>query len=399
MPSLLLLAAPRDEPRRPPGRRRGPDSSPAPTTQARPVGHNGSAPRVSGHHPDRTPRPPRTARRRHQARRGQDRGQAVEWQASRRQEGGCPGKAADCDTPEAKVAASQAAACRRRSAGADAGALRRADAKALTAMVTPRPVGLLAHRRRTGHARAVVRPGDRARHGGRAGGWTDTSTPNPWGILVGFVLGFAAAVLNVVRITRRAFGTPVPLSPHAVPLSTACPTTRTRHRASSWRCAPSAASRSADGAWRGGVLGGGLLLAISYRALEARPSTRSGRLPRDEEGRPTVSPWRLALGLASAVRVAARGRLRYHWPFAPAPAGGARGRLRGGRRRDGGSGPVLALADRVLTVTGRQGHGTSHTLDRRGRQPPARAVRWLPVRQALHARPGADSRLPRHVRR
>ena len=28
---------------------------------------------------------------------------------------------------------------------------------------------------------------------------------NPWGMLVGFVLGFAAAVLNVVRITRRAF--------------------------------------------------------------------------------------------------------------------------------------------------------------------------------------------------
>lgn len=28
---------------------------------------------------------------------------------------------------------------------------------------------------------------------------------NPWGMLIGFVLGFAAAVLNVVRITRRAF--------------------------------------------------------------------------------------------------------------------------------------------------------------------------------------------------
>jgi F0F1-type ATP synthase assembly protein I len=31
---------------------------------------------------------------------------------------------------------------------------------------------------------------------------------DPWGILVGFVLGFAAAILNVVRITRRAFGDP-----------------------------------------------------------------------------------------------------------------------------------------------------------------------------------------------
>lgn len=29
---------------------------------------------------------------------------------------------------------------------------------------------------------------------------------SPWGMLVGFVLGFAAAILNVVRITRRAFG-------------------------------------------------------------------------------------------------------------------------------------------------------------------------------------------------
>ncbi|BCS35706.1 hypothetical protein TBR22_A49400 [Luteitalea sp. TBR-22] len=28
---------------------------------------------------------------------------------------------------------------------------------------------------------------------------------SPWGMLIGFVLGFAAAVLNVVRITRRAF--------------------------------------------------------------------------------------------------------------------------------------------------------------------------------------------------
>jgi F0F1-type ATP synthase assembly protein I len=37
----------------------------------------------------------------------------------------------------------------------------------------------------------------------RADGAFGTS---PWGMLVGFVLGFAAAVLNVVRITRRAFG-------------------------------------------------------------------------------------------------------------------------------------------------------------------------------------------------
>ena len=40
-----------------------------------------------------------------------------------------------------------------------------------------------------------------------AGLWVDkTFESNPWGMLVGFVLGFAAAVLNVVRITRRAFG-------------------------------------------------------------------------------------------------------------------------------------------------------------------------------------------------
>lgn len=43
--------------------------------------------------------------------------------------------------------------------------------------------------------------------GTAAGLWVDrTFDVNPWGMLIGFVLGFAAAVLNVVRITRRAFG-------------------------------------------------------------------------------------------------------------------------------------------------------------------------------------------------
>ncbi|AMY12663.1 Putative F0F1-ATPase subunit (ATPase gene1) [Luteitalea pratensis] len=42
--------------------------------------------------------------------------------------------------------------------------------------------------------------------GTAAGLWVDrTFNSNPWGMLIGFVLGFAAAVLNVVRITRRAF--------------------------------------------------------------------------------------------------------------------------------------------------------------------------------------------------
>ena len=42
--------------------------------------------------------------------------------------------------------------------------------------------------------------------GTAAGIWVDrTFDSNPWGTLIGFVLGFAAAVLNVVRITRRAF--------------------------------------------------------------------------------------------------------------------------------------------------------------------------------------------------
>jgi F0F1-type ATP synthase assembly protein I len=43
--------------------------------------------------------------------------------------------------------------------------------------------------------------------GTAAGWWVDRRfNSDPWGILVGFVLGFAAAILNVVRITRRAFG-------------------------------------------------------------------------------------------------------------------------------------------------------------------------------------------------
>lgn len=45
--------------------------------------------------------------------------------------------------------------------------------------------------------------------GTAAGLWVDrTFGSSPWGMLVGFTLGFAAAVLNVVRITRRAFGRP-----------------------------------------------------------------------------------------------------------------------------------------------------------------------------------------------
>ncbi|MBA2356463.1 MAG: AtpZ/AtpI family protein [Luteitalea sp.] len=44
-----------------------------------------------------------------------------------------------------------------------------------------------------------------------AGLWVDrTFATSPWGLMVGFFLGFAAAVLNVVRITRRALGPPQP---------------------------------------------------------------------------------------------------------------------------------------------------------------------------------------------
>ena len=42
--------------------------------------------------------------------------------------------------------------------------------------------------------------------GSALGIWVDRVLGiSPWGTLIGFVLGFAAAVLNVVRITRRAF--------------------------------------------------------------------------------------------------------------------------------------------------------------------------------------------------
>lgn len=40
-----------------------------------------------------------------------------------------------------------------------------------------------------------------------AGVWIDQRFGwSPWATLTGFLFGFAAAVLNVVRITRRAFG-------------------------------------------------------------------------------------------------------------------------------------------------------------------------------------------------
>lgn len=43
--------------------------------------------------------------------------------------------------------------------------------------------------------------------GTAAGLWVDASfDSSPWGVLIGFCLGFAAAILNVVRITRRALG-------------------------------------------------------------------------------------------------------------------------------------------------------------------------------------------------
>ena len=46
-----------------------------------------------------------------------------------------------------------------------------------------------------------------------------------------------------------------------------------------------------------GVLGGGLLLAISYRALKRAVDAIGPPAP-GQEGRPTVSPWRVAFGLA-----------------------------------------------------------------------------------------------------
>lgn len=47
----------------------------------------------------------------------------------------------------------------------------------------------------------------------------------------------------------------------------------------------------------GGIIGGGLLLAISYLALK-RGVDAIGPPPAGREGRSTVSPWRLAIGLA-----------------------------------------------------------------------------------------------------
>lgn len=62
--------------------------------------------------------------------------------------------------------------------------------------------------------------------------------------------------------------------------------------------AASALAGAAIGGWRlaGGVLGGGLLLAISYRALK-RGVDAIGPPPPGHEGRPPVSPSRIALGL------------------------------------------------------------------------------------------------------
>jgi hypothetical protein len=56
---------------------------------------------------------------------------------------------------------------------------------------------------------------------------------------------------------------------------------------------------SAFGGWRmaGGVLGGGLLLGLSYRALK-RGVGALGPPPAGQEGRPPVSPARVAVGLA-----------------------------------------------------------------------------------------------------
>ena len=61
---------------------------------------------------------------------------------------------------------------------------------------------------------------------------------------------------------------------------------------------------SAAGGWAigggrmaGGVLGGGLLLAISYLALK-RGVDAIGPPAAGQEGRPTVSAWRVGLGLA-----------------------------------------------------------------------------------------------------
>lgn len=47
---------------------------------------------------------------------------------------------------------------------------------------------------------------------GTIGGlWVDsTFDSSPWGLLVGFAIGFAAAILNVYRITTRAIRSPGP---------------------------------------------------------------------------------------------------------------------------------------------------------------------------------------------
>ena len=70
-------------------------------------------------------------------------------------------------------------------------------------------------------------------------------------------------------------------------------------------------------AMAGGVLGGGLLAALSYRALK-RGVLAIGPPAPGEEGRPTVSPARVAAGLAGryalllGVGYVIIGRLRLH---------------------------------------------------------------------------------------
>src|SRR5690606_5173399 len=49
-----------------------------------------------------------------------------------------------------------------------------------------------------------------------AGLWVDNRfDTSPWGLLIGFGLGFAAAVLNVVRITSRALASSRASSPRS----------------------------------------------------------------------------------------------------------------------------------------------------------------------------------------
>lgn len=52
---------------------------------------------------------------------------------------------------------------------------------------------------------------------GTVGGlWVDDRfATSPWGLLVGFGLGFAAAILNVYRITTRALASPRPSASRA----------------------------------------------------------------------------------------------------------------------------------------------------------------------------------------